>query len=68
MRGQLPSIPQTDSFVQNFYDESARKLFQPLKELEGKESRSVTVCPPSRGIVLLHTPALLPQQILRSLG
>ncbi|KAF1925684.1 DUF625-domain-containing protein [Didymella exigua CBS 183.55] len=38
MRGQLPSIPQTDSFIQNFYDESARKLFQPLKELEGKES------------------------------
>ncbi|KAF1357226.1 DUF625-domain-containing protein [Lizonia empirigonia] len=38
MRGQLPSIPQTDSFIQNFYDESARKLFQPLKELEGRES------------------------------
>jgi protein phosphatase-4 regulatory subunit 3 len=38
MRGQLPSIPQTDSFIQNFYDDSARKLFQPLKDLEGKES------------------------------
>jgi len=38
MRGQLPSIPQTDSFIQNFYDESARKLFQPLKDLEGRES------------------------------
>lgn len=38
MRGQLPSIPQTDSFIQNFYDESARKLFQPLKELEGRQS------------------------------
>jgi protein phosphatase-4 regulatory subunit 3 len=38
MRGQLPSVPQTDSFIQNFYDESARKLFQPLKELEGRES------------------------------
>jgi protein phosphatase-4 regulatory subunit 3 len=38
MRGQLPSIPQTDSFIQNFYDESARKLFQPLKDLEGMES------------------------------
>jgi len=38
MRGQLPSIPQTDSFIQNFYDESARKLFQPLKELESRES------------------------------
>ncbi|KAF1829273.1 DUF625-domain-containing protein [Decorospora gaudefroyi] len=38
MRGQLPSIPQTDSFIQNFYDESARKLFQPLKNLESRES------------------------------
>ncbi|KAF2789199.1 DUF625-domain-containing protein [Melanomma pulvis-pyrius CBS 109.77] len=38
VRGQLPSMPQTDSFIQNFYDESARKLFQPLKDLEGKES------------------------------
>ncbi|KAF2852724.1 DUF625-domain-containing protein [Plenodomus tracheiphilus IPT5] len=38
MRGQLPSIPQTDSFIQNFYDESARKLFQPLKDLEGRDS------------------------------
>jgi protein phosphatase-4 regulatory subunit 3 len=42
MRGQLPSIPQTDSFIQNFYDESARKLFQPLKELEGRESSKCT--------------------------
>ena len=42
MRGQLPSIPQTDSFIQNFYDESARKLFQPLKELE---SRASSKCP-----------------------
>ncbi|KAL7776420.1 hypothetical protein CFE70_006836 [Pyrenophora teres f. teres 0-1] len=41
MRGQLPSIPQTDSFIQNFYDESARKLFQPLKDLEGRESIEV---------------------------
>ncbi|KAF2002397.1 DUF625-domain-containing protein [Amniculicola lignicola CBS 123094] len=38
VRGSLPSIPQTDSFIQNFYDESARKLFQPLKDLEGRES------------------------------
>jgi protein phosphatase-4 regulatory subunit 3 len=38
MRGTLPSIPQTDSFIQTFYDDSARKLFQPLKDLEGKES------------------------------
>jgi protein phosphatase-4 regulatory subunit 3 len=38
MRGQLPSVPQTDSFIQNFYDDSARKLFQPLKDLEGRDS------------------------------
>lgn len=38
MRGHLPSIPQTDSFIQNFYDESARKLFQPLKDLEEREN------------------------------
>jgi hypothetical protein len=44
MRGQLPSVPQTDSFIQNFYDESARKLFQPLKDLEGRVSSK---CDPS---------------------
>ncbi|KAF2106930.1 component of IIS longevity pathway SMK-1-domain-containing protein [Lophiotrema nucula] len=38
IRGALPSIPQTDSFIQGFYDDSARKLFQPLKDLEGRES------------------------------
>jgi protein phosphatase 4 regulatory subunit 3 len=38
IRGSLPSIPQTDTFIQNFYNDSARKLFQPLKDLEGKES------------------------------
>jgi protein phosphatase-4 regulatory subunit 3 len=38
VRGQLPSVPQTDSFIQNFYDESAKKLFQPLKDLEERES------------------------------
>ncbi|KAF1935343.1 DUF625-domain-containing protein [Clathrospora elynae] len=38
MRGSLPSMSQTDSFIQNFYDESARKLFQPLKDLEGRQS------------------------------
>ncbi|KAB2578443.1 Uncharacterized protein DIS24_g3969 [Lasiodiplodia hormozganensis] len=30
--------PQTESFIQNFYDESAKKLFQPLKDLDGRES------------------------------
>ncbi|KAF1961675.1 DUF625-domain-containing protein [Byssothecium circinans] len=38
VRGQQTPLPQTDSFVQNFFDESARKLFQPLKDLEGQES------------------------------
>ncbi|KAF2638493.1 DUF625-domain-containing protein [Massarina eburnea CBS 473.64] len=38
VRGQHPPMPQTDSFVQKFYDDSARKLFQPLKDLEGRES------------------------------
>lgn len=39
VRGQLPPMPpHTDSFIQNFYDESARKLFQPLKDLEGRTS------------------------------
>lgn len=38
IRGSLPTMPQADSFIQNFYDESARKLFQPLKDLEGRES------------------------------
>jgi len=38
IRGSLPTLPQGDSFIQNFYDESARKLFQPLKELEERES------------------------------
>lgn len=37
-RGGVPSIPQTDPFIQNFYDESAKKLFQPLKDLEGRKS------------------------------
>ncbi|KAL8996008.1 MAG: hypothetical protein Q9169_004389 [Polycauliona sp. 2 TL-2023] len=29
-----PPNPQIDSFIQNFYDNSASKLFKPLKELE----------------------------------
>lgn len=38
VRGQLPIMPQTETFIQTFYDDSARKLFQPLKDLEGRES------------------------------
>jgi protein phosphatase 4 regulatory subunit 3 len=29
---------QTDTFIQSFYDESAKKLFQPLQDLEKRES------------------------------
>ena len=32
--------PQADSFIQTFYDESAKKLFQPLKELEKRTDMS----------------------------
>ncbi|KAF2734759.1 DUF625-domain-containing protein [Polyplosphaeria fusca] len=38
VRGALPPVPQADTFIQTFYDDSARKLFQPLKDLEGRES------------------------------
>ncbi|KAF2277944.1 DUF625-domain-containing protein [Westerdykella ornata] len=31
-------LPHNDSFVQRYYQESTRKLFQPLKNLEGRES------------------------------
>lgn len=31
-----PLIPSADTFVQSFYDESAKKLFKPLKDLEGR--------------------------------
>ena len=36
---QAPAISaQTENFIQNFYDEAAKRLFAPLKELEGRES------------------------------
>ncbi|KAK4909392.1 hypothetical protein LTR28_000181, partial [Elasticomyces elasticus] len=38
MRPAVQTAPQTDSFIQHFYSESARKLFQPLKDLENRES------------------------------
>ncbi|KAF1990966.1 DUF625-domain-containing protein [Aulographum hederae CBS 113979] len=38
VRSAVPAVPQTESFIQNFYDDSAKKLFQPLKDLEGRES------------------------------
>jgi len=56
-RGQLPPMPQTDSFIQNFYDESARKLFQPLKDLESRESSKCTIhtVPSSTISLTLHS-------------
>ena len=38
LRGNTQTNPQTESFIQNFYDMSAAKLFQPLKDLEKRES------------------------------
>ncbi|KAI4120202.1 MAG: hypothetical protein LQ338_007186, partial [Usnochroma carphineum] len=38
LRGNGPSNPQIDSFIQNFYDNSANKLFKPLKDLEKRKS------------------------------
>lgn len=43
VRSSIPSAPQADGFIQNFYDESARKLFQPLKDLETRESSKYRV-------------------------
>ncbi|KAK3065320.1 hypothetical protein LTS18_001071 [Coniosporium uncinatum] len=40
MRNHVPRNSQTESFIQAFYEESAGKLFQPLKELEGRKSLS----------------------------
>ncbi|EME85172.1 uncharacterized protein MYCFIDRAFT_153248 [Pseudocercospora fijiensis CIRAD86] len=30
--------PHTSQFIQNFYEDGARRLFQPLKDLEGRQS------------------------------
>ncbi|KAL9027129.1 MAG: hypothetical protein Q9196_004305 [Gyalolechia fulgens] len=38
LRGTAPANPQIDSFIQNFYDHSANKLFKPLKDLEKRKS------------------------------
>ena len=39
LRSAAPNA-QTEAFIQNFYDKSANKLFQPLKDLERKQSLS----------------------------
>ncbi|KAL1625582.1 Platinum sensitivity protein [Neofusicoccum ribis] len=38
VRNGTTSAPQTESFIQNFYEESSKKLFEPLKDLEGRDS------------------------------
>ncbi|KAL9097410.1 MAG: hypothetical protein Q9165_000305 [Trypethelium subeluteriae] len=40
MRTNGVAQPLADNFIQNFYDESAKKLFQPLKDLEKRENMS----------------------------
>ncbi|KAF2235807.1 DUF625-domain-containing protein [Viridothelium virens] len=40
MRANGGAQPLADNFIQNFYDESAKKLFQPLKDLEKRENMS----------------------------
>lgn len=37
-RGTTPGNPQTENFIQHFYEESAKKLFQPLADLERRGS------------------------------
>ena len=37
-RGNPPMNQQTEHFIQEFYDNGAKKLFQPLKDLEHRES------------------------------
>ncbi|KAI9852579.1 MAG: Platinum sensitivity protein [Thelocarpon superellum] len=37
-RGNTQANPQTELFIQNFYDESAKKLFKPLKDLQFRDS------------------------------
>lgn len=39
-RSAVPTTPQTEAFIQNFYDESAMKLFAPLKALEHRKTLS----------------------------
>ena len=37
--------PQSEIFIQNFYEESARKLFKPLKQLQERESSTSSLSP-----------------------
>ncbi|KAL9600672.1 MAG: hypothetical protein Q9219_003002 [cf. Caloplaca sp. 3 TL-2023] len=40
LRAAAPPNPQIDSFIQNFYDNSANKLFKPLNDLEKRKCLS----------------------------
>lgn len=37
-RGNVQANPQTESFIQAFYNDAAKKLFKPLKDLERRKS------------------------------
>ncbi|KAJ9622623.1 Platinum sensitivity protein [Taxawa tesnikishii (nom. ined.)] len=41
VRGSPSGGPQTETFIQNFYDDSAKKLFQPLKDLERRQTSAL---------------------------
>lgn len=38
IRNNAATAPQTETFIQHFYDDSAKRLFQPLKDLEHRKS------------------------------
>ena len=43
IRNNATPAPQTEGFIQNFYDKSAKKLFEPFKDLEEKTSRKYLI-------------------------
>ncbi|PNS17452.1 hypothetical protein CAC42_7135 [Sphaceloma murrayae] len=40
IRSNAATVPQTETFISNFYDESAKKLFKPLKDLQPRTDLS----------------------------
>lgn len=58
LRGAPQINPQTESFIQHFYDISAGKLFKPLKDLENRKDCE-SLCPFHHhpiGPLLIHSP------------
>jgi protein phosphatase-4 regulatory subunit 3 len=51
-----PRDPQSELFIQNFYEESARKLFKPLKELQHRSSSTSALAIPSSPSVPTNLP------------